>query len=108
MVSEWVRGKTRRELWDVLSSFGLSSGMVLSLGEAIEDPHIVERKAFVEVEHPQAGTLTLLAPWMRFSETPAKIEHAAPLIGQHNVEVYGSLLGLSEADVRQLAEEGAI
>lgn len=108
LVSEWVRGKTRRELWEVLSSFGLSSGMVLSLGEAIGDPHIEARKAFVQVEHPQAGTLTLLAPWMRFSETPGAIESAAPLIGQHNNEVYGSLLGLSEAEVRELAEEGAI
>ncbi len=108
LTSEWVRGKTRRELWEVLSSFGLSSGMVLSLGEAIEDPHIKARGAFVDVEHPQAGTLKLLAPWMRFSDTPAKITRAAPLIGQDNNEVYGELLGLSESEVRELAEEGAI
>ena len=108
LTSEWVRGKTRRELWEVLSSFGLSSGMVLSLEEAIEDPHIKARGAFVDVEHPQAGTLKLLAPWMRFSDTPAKITRAAPLIGQDNNEVYGELLGLSESEVRELAEEGAI
>ena len=108
LVSEWVGGKTRRELWEVLSGFGLSSGMVLSLGEAIEDPHIKARGAFVDVEHPEAGTLKLLAPWMRFSETPAKITSPAPLIGQHNREVYGDLLGLSEAEIDKLAEEGAI
>jgi crotonobetainyl-CoA:carnitine CoA-transferase CaiB-like acyl-CoA transferase len=108
LVSEWVRAKPRRELWDILSSFGLSSGMVLSLGEVLEDPHIRAREAFVQVEHPEAGTLTLQAPWMRFSDTPAKIERAAPLIGQDNAEVYGELLGLSEEDVRALAAEGAI
>ena len=108
LVSKWVRGKSRRELWDTLSSFGLSSGMVLSLGEAIEDPHIQERQAFVDVEHPEAGIIKLLAPWLRFSETPAAITSPAPLIGQHNHEVYGSLLGLSETEIKQLSEEGAI
>jgi crotonobetainyl-CoA:carnitine CoA-transferase CaiB-like acyl-CoA transferase len=108
LVSKWVRGKSRRELWDTLSSFGLSSGMVLSLGEAREDPHIQERQAFVDVEHPEAGIIKLLAPWLRFSETPGAITSPAPLIGQHNYEVYSSLLGLSDAEVNQLAKEGAI
>ncbi len=45
---------------------------------------------------------------MRFSETPGKITSPAPLMGEHNNEVYGTLLGLSEAEINQLAEEGAI
>jgi crotonobetainyl-CoA:carnitine CoA-transferase CaiB-like acyl-CoA transferase len=108
VVSEWVRGKTRQELWETFSAFGLSSAPVLSIGEAIEDPHIKERRAFVQVEHPRAGTVTLLAPWIRFSETPSAITRAAPLIGADNHAVYGELLGLSEAEVDQLAAEGAI
>jgi crotonobetainyl-CoA:carnitine CoA-transferase CaiB-like acyl-CoA transferase len=108
LVSKWVRGKTRQELWDTLSSFGLSSGMVLSLEEVLTNPHIQERKAFVDIEHPEAGTIKLLAPWMRFSDSPAAITRAAPLIGQDNLDIYGSLLGLSEAEVKQLAKEGAI
>nr|NIO09520.1 CoA transferase [Deltaproteobacteria bacterium] len=89
-------------------AFGLSSGMVLSLKEAVDDPHIKERQAFVEVEHPQAGTVKLLAPWMRFSDTPAKITSPAPLMGEHNDEVYGRLLGLSTTEIQELAREGAI
>jgi len=108
VMSEWVQSKTRQEIWDTFSSFGLSSGPVLSLGEVIEDPHIKERKAFVQVEHPRSGTVTLLAPWIRFSETPSEISRAAPLIGQDNVAVYGELLGLSDDEVQKLADEGAI
>ncbi len=108
IVSGWVRTKSRNELWDTLSAFGLSSGMVLSLKEAVDDPHIKERQAFVEVEHPQAGTVKLLAPWMRFSDTPAKITSPAPLMGEHNDEVYGRLLGLSTTEIQELAREGAI
>lgn len=70
--------------------------------------HIQERQAFVDIEHPEAGTIKLLAPWMRLSETPGAITSSAPLIGQNNNEVYGSLLGLSETEIKQLSEEGAI
>ena len=108
LVSKWVRGKSRRELWKTLSSFGLSSGMVLSLEEAVDDPHIQARQAFVDVEHPEAGIIKLLAPWMRFSATQGKINNPAPLIGQHNDEVFSTLLGLSDTEIKQLSEDGAI
>jgi crotonobetainyl-CoA:carnitine CoA-transferase CaiB-like acyl-CoA transferase len=108
LVSEWVRGKTRQELWEVLSALGLPSGPVRSLDELMKDPHLQERKAFTEIEHPQNGTTRLLAPWIRFSETPSAVTRAAPLVGQDNTEIYGELLGLSAEQLRSLAHEGVI
>lgn len=108
LVSEWVKTKTRQELWEVLGGLGLSSAPVLSLGEVMEDRHIKARQAFVEANHLQAGTIKLLAPWIRFSETPTAITRAAPLVGQDNLEVYEKELGLTAEEVRQLAEEGVI
>jgi crotonobetainyl-CoA:carnitine CoA-transferase CaiB-like acyl-CoA transferase len=108
LVSKWVRERTRAELWAALSQVGLSSAPVLSLGEVIEDPHITEREAFIKLPHPTAGEVTLLAPWVRFSRTPAKIERTAPLIGQHNREVLGEVLGLPDSEIDQLVEAGVI
>jgi crotonobetainyl-CoA:carnitine CoA-transferase CaiB-like acyl-CoA transferase len=108
IVSEWIPRKTRQEIWDVLSSIGLSSAPVLSLGEVLEDRQLKARGAFVDVEHPEAGNVKLLAPWIRFSGTPTRIERPSPLLGQHNEEVYGNLLGLSPEEVKSLAAEGAI
>ena len=108
IVSVWVRGKTRAELWEILSSFGLSSAPVLSVGEVMQDPHIVARKAFVELEHEQAGTVKLLAPWVRFSESPSMLTRAAPLVGQDNFEVYGDVLGLAKEEIESLMAEGVI
>src|SRR5262249_10668681 len=93
-VSEWVRDHTRAELWEIFSKIGLSSAPVLSLGEVLEDEHLRERDAFVEVDHPEAGRVTLLAPWVRMSRTPAAIERPAPLVGQDNEEVFRGILGV--------------
>lgn len=107
-VSEWVKGKTRAELWKILSSFGLSSAPVLSVGEVMEDPHIVERQAFAELEHPQAGAVKLLAPWVRFTESPSTLDRAAPLVGQDNYEVYNEVLGLARDEIESLMEQKVI
>ena len=108
IVSAWVKTRTRAELWEILSAFGLSSGPVLSVGEAMEDPHIIERKAIVELEHPEAGTVKLLAPWIRFGESPSALDRAAPLIGQDNVAVYEAVLGLPRTEIDSLMEQGVI
>lgn len=107
-VAEMVRPHTRAHLWAIFKRFGLGSFPVLSIAEVVEDEHIKARGAFVEVEHPDAGTMKLLRPWIRFGDTLPTIDHAGPAIGEHNAEVYGELLGFDEEKLRQLAEAGAI
>jgi formyl-CoA transferase len=73
----------------------------------MEDQHIKERRAFVEREHPTAGPITLLAPWIHLSKTPTDIRQDAPAIGQHTDEVL-SELGLSRAELSDLRTEGVV
>jgi crotonobetainyl-CoA:carnitine CoA-transferase CaiB-like acyl-CoA transferase len=108
LVTDWVRSTTRAELWRIFRSIGISSAPVLSLAEAIEDEHLQARGAFAEVDHPRAGRLKLLKPWIRFSQTPSSLEHAGPAMGEHNREVYGQLLGLTEGEIQALADQGVI
>lgn len=106
--SQWIEGRTRSQVWEAMSAAGISSGPVLSLGEVLEDEHLNVRGAFVEVEHPEAGNIKLVAPWIRFSETPAEISRVAPTLGQDNHEVYGNILGLQETELAQLEHDGVI
>ena len=46
-------------------------------------------------------------PW-RFSETPARIDGWTPDLGQHNMEVFSGLLGLTPEEVRDLEESRVI
>src|SRR5262249_35119171 len=107
-VGEMVRNFTRLELWNILSARGLSSAPVMSVAECLKDPHLKERKALVELEHPEAGRVTVPAPWIRFSETPGAITSPAPLRGQHNHEVFHGILGLSDYEIQALQQEGVI
>ena len=81
---------------------------MLSKAEVLKDPHIKERNAFIERDHPTAGPTTLLAPWIHMSQTPASIRDDAPAIGQHTDEVLGGLLGLSEAELADLRAAAVI
>jgi crotonobetainyl-CoA:carnitine CoA-transferase CaiB-like acyl-CoA transferase len=101
----WARGKTRQELWEGLRDIGFFGAPVLSLGEVLEDPHIKGRRAFIEREHPTAGVQTLIAPWIRLSETPTSIESVSPTTGQHTDWVLQDVLGLSREDVAELRAE---
>jgi crotonobetainyl-CoA:carnitine CoA-transferase CaiB-like acyl-CoA transferase len=107
-VRSWASQKTRQEIWDGLRDLDYFGAPVLSIGEVMEDPHINERRAFIERDHPTAGLTKLLAPWIHLSKTPAAIKTDAPLIGQHTDEVLGGTLGLSREELADLRALGAI
>ena len=82
--SSSIRGyaaKNARNLWDGLREIDYFGAPVLSMGEVIEDPHIKERKAFIDRDHPTAGPTKLLAPWIHMSKTPASIRDDSPALG---------------------------
>lgn len=64
------------------------------------DAHLRERDFWTEVEHPELGeSLTYPRPGMLLTETSCQIRRRAPLIGEHNEEVYGKELGLSPKEM---------
>src|SRR5262245_25352570 len=107
-ISDLVSHKSRQEVWDVMSSLGLASGPVLTVGESVDDKHLKARDAFVEIEHPEAGKVKVLAPWVRFSDTPGAITSPAPLMGQHSREVLGRILGLRAEEMDALEKKEVI
>jgi crotonobetainyl-CoA:carnitine CoA-transferase CaiB-like acyl-CoA transferase len=108
LICSWIRGKTRQELWNGLRHIDYFGAPVLSMGEVIEDPHIKERNAFIDRNHPTAGPVKLLAPWIHMSETPASIRADSPAIGQHTDDVLEGILGLSAGELSALRAESVI
>ncbi|MEE8303821.1 MAG: CoA transferase, partial [Candidatus Tectomicrobia bacterium] len=86
----------------------ITCGAVQDVEEVLADPQLRERGTLQDIEHPTAGTVTVLgAPW-RLNGEQLPVESPSPDLGQHNDLVYGKLLGLSDAEIAQLKEEGVI
>ncbi len=66
------------------------------------------RNFFVEMEHPAVGKIPFPSSSFRFSKTPWKLVQAAPLLGEHNEEIYGRLLGISKEELANLKNKGII
>jgi crotonobetainyl-CoA:carnitine CoA-transferase CaiB-like acyl-CoA transferase len=62
----------------------------------------------VEVDHPTIGKLKVLGVPYKFSETPAQVKSAPPLLGQHTAEVLRDALGYDAEQIQALREDGVV
>jgi crotonobetainyl-CoA:carnitine CoA-transferase CaiB-like acyl-CoA transferase len=82
---------------------------VQTVQDARDDRQLLERQYFVDVEVPALGrALTYPGAPYRMSATPWRLHRPAPRLGEHNAAIYGGVLGLSEADLTSLRQEGVI
>ena len=97
------------EEWEaVLLAAGIPVGAINTVEQVVAHPQVNARGALVECEHPVAGTVRVVGPPIRFSETPGSVRTPAPLLGQHTSEVLRTRLGMSEDELARLRALGAI
>ena len=77
--------------------------------ENLSDRHLIERNFFVPVAHPELGkTFDYSGPPYRFSETPWRISRRAPLIGEHNNEIFCDEIGIEKNNLVRLIQDGVV
>ena len=82
---------------------GLVIGLVQSPQQVLDSPHLVERGYFVEINHPQAGSLKYPSPgFLIDEENPMDGSKSAPTLGEHNAAIFGDELGLSVEELSLL------
>ena len=97
------------EAWiDKLMAAGIPCGRINSVAQALAAPHAIARDMVTSVEHPTAGNVKMLGIPFRFSDTPASIRRAPPLLGQHTEAVLREELGFSDARINELRAEKVI
>jgi len=108
LVEGWTSEHTAEEVMALLQGQGVAAGVVQDASDLAEDPQLKERGFFIELDHPELGkTISDAAP-IRLSDTPARYIRAAPVLGEDNDYVYGELLGMSQAELVGLKEQGVI
>ena len=102
-----MKTRTRLDWLEALEAAKVPSGPINDIAEAFADPHVQSRRMTVEMPHPRAGTLRLVASPMKFSATPVQYRRAPPLLGEHTAEVLGEF-GLDANEVEALRRALAI
>ncbi len=102
-----LRTRTTAEWLAIFEKAGMPAGPVLSIGEMLADPQTRARGMVVETDHPVLGRVKTLGAPVKFSDTPAEVTRAAPLLGQHSREVLGEI-GFSAAEIESFAASGAV
>ncbi len=85
------RQRTRDAWVDFLADKNVCIGPVNSTAEAFNDPHIRHRHMVIEHEDPEHGTVRQAGIGIKLSDTPGRVRHVAPRIGQDTDDVLGQL-----------------
>ena len=107
MIEAWTEKRTKHEVLEILAPKGVPCGAVLDSTEILADPHLRQRGMIVELEHPTRGPYPMPANPVRLSDSPTDVTRA-PLLGEHNAEIYGELLGYGSGELDALRRDGVI
>src|SRR5439155_15625856 len=100
--------KTTREWVELLDAAGVANGPINDVAQVFQEPQVKARGVKIDLEHPLAGKLPLVASPMRFSETPLEHNLAPPVLGQHTEEILREVLKLGEPAIARLRADGII
>jgi crotonobetainyl-CoA:carnitine CoA-transferase CaiB-like acyl-CoA transferase len=107
-IEEFFLKHTSKELLKGAVPRGVSIGPLSSMQDLLQDECLNERGFWTQVEHPELGEkITYPKTYVRSTEADMSIRFRAPLIGEHNKEVYKEI-GISEAKLEELKREGVV
>ena len=107
IVYEWASEQDAMDVYQQAGAARAPIAAVHGIGDLMASAHLRQRGFFQQVEHPVAGTLTYPGPQWSMSEIgwPAA---PAPLLGEHNTDVYCEEMGMSHEDLVRLRAAGVV
>ena len=109
MVGNFAAHLTRDEMAYGAQERGLNWGSIRAPDELVDEGHLNDRGFWVEVPHPELDrSFKYPGPAGIYNGSPWRISRRAPLIGEHNEEIYCGELGLQRTELAYLAESGVV
>ena len=109
VLTPWCATVKLYDTVELLAAHGVPAAAVASCRTSDRNPQIRTRGFFEDVTHPVVGTHPIPAFPVLFGRQPTKrFARPAPLLGEHNTEVLGGLLGLTADELDALTERGLI
>jgi formyl-CoA transferase len=107
-IARWTRTVDAAPLESLLEEKGVPAGRIYRAPEMLADPHFLAREAIVRLKHKEFGEIAMQNVAPRLSETPGRVRHAGPALGENNQEILGGVLGIDEAARAKLTAAGII
>ncbi len=99
--------RSTQEWVEMLNEAGIPAGPLLDITQMHTDEHAIAREMITEVDHPVAGTIKTLGTPVKFHGTPGGVKRAAPLLGQHGMEILAEI-GYSTEQVQAYIDAGVV
>jgi len=107
-IAAWTSARDPEEAMNALQAAGVASGVARLPIELLSDPQLQARDFIQQVDRAFIGPHPQPSMPFRETEKPFPIRSAPPTLGEHNREILGGMLGLSDADIDQLMRDGII
>ncbi|MDD4860114.1 MAG: CoA transferase [Dehalococcoidales bacterium] len=108
LMLRWFQQHDRAEIIQIAKERKIPLGSVNDIGEICAADQLKSRNYFQSWEHPVCGKLTYPGAPYKFAVTPWSVRRPAPLLGQHNEEIYCGTLGYRREELVALYETGII
>jgi benzylsuccinate CoA-transferase BbsE subunit len=109
LVAGFIASVPAEEAYHAAQERGFTWGAVRAPEELLDDPHLHDRSFWKQVEHPELGrSFTYPGEAAIYNDTPWRISRRAPLIGEHNAEIFCGELGLSPVELSVSAENAVV
>lgn len=103
----WTATRPKEEIYHILQELRSVAGYVATVADLFASRQLAARQFFQAIDHP--GTGKAMYPGAPFRIQGDTWQHArAPLLGEHNGEIYGGRLGFSAAELARLRGLGII
>jgi len=108
LIAAWTQTLGKMEIFAIAKRHRIPLAPVRDVDEVMHDPGMHERGFLAEIEHDEIGRVTVPTSPLRFHGADPVPLMPSPKLGQHNQEIYGGWLGLSEAEIAELKNDGVI
>lgn len=108
IIAAWFRQHDCDELMRLFEAEEVVAGPVLDIRDIVKDPHYLARENIISVADDDFGSVRMQGVVPKFSDTPGEVRHSGRALGADNADVYQGMLGLTAAQLEELANEGII
>lgn len=108
LVSELFAEGDLAEWLELCEKIGLPAVPVNSMDRVFEDPQVQAREMRVEVPHPTAGSIPMVASPLKIPTAPTQVRLPPPLLGQHTDEILSELLDYDREDIEKFRAQSVV